>query len=75
MSCISRGSARGGISSNGRTNTKSSDAATFSVAVRFEPFNFTVAIDESMQKINFASDEAIAMRRVNAIHLFPRLRA
>jgi hypothetical protein len=40
-----------------------------------EPFNSTVAIDESLQKINFASDEAIAMRRVNAIRLFPRLRA
>jgi hypothetical protein len=39
-----------------------------------EPFNSTVAINESVEKINFASDEAIAMR-VNAICLFPRLRA
>jgi hypothetical protein len=40
-----------------------------------EPFNSTVAIDESLQKINFTSDEAIAMRRADAIRLFSRLRA
>ena len=40
-----------------------------------EPFNSTVAINESLQKINFTSDDAFAMRRVNAMRLFPRLRA
>ncbi len=40
-----------------------------------EPFNSTVAINNSLQKIDFTPDEARAMRRANAVRLFPRLQA
>jgi 6-methylsalicylate decarboxylase len=38
-----------------------------------EPFNSTVAINNSLQKMDFTPDEARAMRRTNAMRLFPRL--
>jgi 6-methylsalicylate decarboxylase len=38
-----------------------------------EPFNSTVAINKSLQKMDFTPDEARAMRRTNAMGLFPRL--
>ena len=38
-----------------------------------EPFNSTVGIDKSLQKIDFAGDEIQAFRRANALRLFPRL--
>ena len=38
-----------------------------------EPFNSTVAINKSLQKMDFTPDEARAMRRTNAMRLFPRL--
>ena len=38
-----------------------------------EPFNSTVAINKSLQKIDFTPEEARAMRRTNAMRLFPRL--
>jgi 6-methylsalicylate decarboxylase len=38
-----------------------------------EPFNSTVGIDKSLQKIDFTVDEFQAFRRGNAVRLFPRL--
>lgn len=38
-----------------------------------EPFNSSVGIDKSLQKIDFAVDELHALRRGNAVRLFPRL--
>jgi len=38
-----------------------------------EPFNSTVAINKSLQQIDFTPDESRAMRRTNAVRLFPRL--
>lgn len=38
-----------------------------------EPFNSTVAINKSLQDIGFTPEENLAMRRANALRLFPRL--
>jgi 6-methylsalicylate decarboxylase len=38
-----------------------------------EPFNSTVAINKSLQDIGFTPEENVAMRRANALRLFPRL--
>jgi predicted TIM-barrel fold metal-dependent hydrolase len=38
-----------------------------------EPFNSTVAINNSLQRLDFSADEFQAIKRNNALRLFPRL--